>query len=86
LASVEQFPADLNFGAPAPSLVLPKTDGSAPARRRRRRIHANTVPDQIALNKMPYYEALEAADTAASGGRVNVSQMEEISEIFWRNS
>ena len=37
----------------------------------------NTIPDQIAANKPPYYKALEAADAAWFGeGRVDVSVLE----------
>ena len=38
----------------------------------------NTIPDQISENKTPYYKALEAADTAWDGGKVDVSKMEEL--------
>jgi Fic family protein len=38
-----------------------------------------TIPDQIAGNKQPYYEALEKADDAwAATGAVDVSEMEKI--------
>jgi Fic family protein len=38
-----------------------------------------SVPAQIAQDKRPYYDALEAADTAwRDGGRVDVSKMEEL--------
>jgi len=37
---------------------------------------AKTIPEQIALNKRPYYEALEEADEACREGRVDVSAME----------
>jgi Fic family protein len=41
----------------------------------------NTIPAQIAANKTPYYQALEAADVAyADGGRIDVSQMWELLE------
>lgn len=36
----------------------------------------NTIPDQIAANKTPYYDALEAADAALRAGRTDVSQLE----------
>ncbi len=39
---------------------------------------AKTIPEQIALNKPPYYEALEAADEACVQGRIDVSRMEEL--------
>jgi fido (protein-threonine AMPylation protein) len=35
-----------------------------------------TVPEMIAQNKDPYYEALEAADSAGKSGSVDVSDME----------
>lgn len=39
----------------------------------------NTIPDQIAGNKRPYYDALEAADAAwKEGGRVDVSRLETL--------
>jgi fido (protein-threonine AMPylation protein) len=37
---------------------------------------SNTIPDQIAADKTPYYLALEAADAAAEQGHINVSQLE----------
>ncbi len=37
-----------------------------------------TIPEQIALNKAPYYEALEAADEAWKRGHVDVSKMEAL--------
>jgi hypothetical protein len=37
----------------------------------------NTIPEQIAANKFPYYEALEKADIADSEGRTDVSVLEE---------
>jgi fido (protein-threonine AMPylation protein) len=36
----------------------------------------NTIPDQIVDNRMPYFEALEAADSAWSDGKLDVSKME----------
>jgi Fic family protein len=39
-----------------------------------------TVPEQIASNKQPYYDALEKADTAWDKGKVNVSELEKILE------
>ena len=39
----------------------------------------NTIPDQIAANKRPYYEALEAADTAyLENGRIDLTSMEAL--------
>lgn len=37
----------------------------------------NTIPEQIAANKDPYYECLDAADAAFHDGYVDVSAMEE---------
>ena len=39
---------------------------------------ANSVPAQIAQDKTPYYNALEAADAANSGGQINVEQIEKL--------
>ena len=40
---------------------------------------SNTVPEQISLNKVPYYEALEAADMAyEKDGKIDVSAMEKL--------
>jgi Fic family protein len=38
----------------------------------------NTIPAQIASDKTPYYNALEAADNAYSKGSVNVFELEEL--------
>jgi Fic family protein len=38
----------------------------------------NTIPDQIAVDKNPYYVGLEDADKAARDGLVNVSALEEM--------
>jgi Fic family protein len=38
----------------------------------------NTIPDQIAGNKKPYYEALEAADAAWKANLLDVSQLERL--------
>jgi Fic/DOC family len=35
-----------------------------------------TIPELIAANKQPYYDALEQADTAYKQGRIDVSEME----------
>ena len=40
----------------------------------------NSVPAQIAENKQPYYEALEAADRALEEGKIDVSQLEQLLE------
>jgi hypothetical protein len=37
----------------------------------------NAIPEQIAANKSPYYEALEKADVADSEGCIDVSSLEE---------
>jgi hypothetical protein len=37
-----------------------------------------TIPDQIASNKEPYYNALEAADIAWSDNRIEVSALESL--------
>jgi Fic family protein len=37
---------------------------------------SNTIPDQIAADKRPYYRALEAADEAAKQGQGDVGQLE----------
>jgi len=38
----------------------------------------HTIPDQISANKHPYYDALEAADTAYLGGAIDVSRLEDL--------
>jgi len=37
-----------------------------------------TIPEQIAADKSPYYRALGKADVAAKGGKVDVSAMEKM--------
>jgi Fic family protein len=37
-----------------------------------------TIPEQIAKDKFPYYDALESADKAWSSGRTDVSLLEEL--------
>lgn len=39
---------------------------------------SNTVPEQIAANKHPYYSALEAADAAYKSATIEVSAMETL--------
>jgi Fic family protein len=39
---------------------------------------ANSVPAQIAQDKTPYYDALEAADAANAGGELNVEEIERL--------
>jgi Fic family protein len=38
----------------------------------------NTIPEQIAANKKPYYDALELADAAWKEGRVDVTALEKL--------
>lgn len=40
----------------------------------------NTIPDQIVDNREPYFNALEAADEAFRGGRIDVLGMEDLLE------
>jgi Fic family protein len=37
----------------------------------------NTIPDQISRDKSPYYKALEAADQAWAGKKIDLSVLEE---------
>jgi Fic family protein len=37
-----------------------------------------TIPDQIAEDKTPYYKALEAADIAWEGGKIDLTAMKEL--------
>ena len=39
---------------------------------------SKTIPEVIAENKGPYYSAIDAADTAAKQGGINVSSMERV--------
>ncbi|AMN44282.1 Fic family protein [Rhodoplanes sp. Z2-YC6860] len=39
---------------------------------------APTIPDQIASNKKPYYDALEAADGQLTAGKIDVSTLEKM--------
>lgn len=39
-----------------------------------------TIPEQISRNKDPYYKALEAADQANAGGKLNLTEMEKLME------
>jgi Fic family protein len=41
-----------------------------------------TIPDQIAENKQPYYEALEAADQALLDGRIDPAKTEEMTSMM----
>jgi hypothetical protein len=38
----------------------------------------NTIPEQIAANKEPYYQALEAADEANRASLLDVSRLEKL--------
>jgi hypothetical protein len=38
----------------------------------------NTIPDQIAADKTPYYRALEAADDAWEQGKIDLTAMKEL--------
>lgn len=40
----------------------------------------NTIPEQIVDNRLPYFEALEAADEAWAAGHVDISKMEALLE------
>lgn len=42
----------------------------------------NTIPEQIAENKAPYYKALEAADEAFRNGNVDLTALEELLESY----
>lgn len=37
-----------------------------------------TIPEQIAINKIPYYEALERADEAWTSEKIDVSALEQL--------
>jgi Fic family protein len=42
-----------------------------------------TIPELIAINKLPYYRALEGADEASGGGKIDLTAMEEyLSELL----
>jgi Fic family protein len=43
---------------------------------------SNTIPEQIAANKKPYYDTLEASDTAFKAGRVDVGALEKLLEGY----
>ena len=38
----------------------------------------NTIPEQITANRDPYFEALDAADKACEGDKIDVSKMEKL--------
>jgi hypothetical protein len=37
-----------------------------------------TIPEQIAANKKPYYDALEKADQAWAEGRIDLTELEAV--------
>jgi hypothetical protein len=39
-----------------------------------------TIPERIAEQKQPYYQALDAADAALKKGTIDVTEMEELLE------
>lgn len=39
-----------------------------------------TIPEQISKNKAPYYQALEAADSANAAGKPDLAEMEKLLE------
>ncbi|WGH79454.1 Fic family protein [Jannaschia ovalis] len=45
----------------------------------------NTIPEQIAENKSPYYNALEAADEAWKRGKTDLGEMEGLLEGYLAN-
>lgn len=45
----------------------------------------NTIPQQISVDKAPYYEALEIADRSAEGGRIDVSRTQDLLESLLAN-
>ncbi len=44
-----------------------------------------TIPEQIAKNKDPYYQALEAADKANASGQLDLTEMERLLESLLAN-
>lgn len=44
---------------------------------------SDTVPSQIAHDKRPYYDALEAADAAWENGKLDVSKIESLLDKFF---
>jgi Fic family protein len=55
-------------------VLCAKADTRLPGRR--------TVPEQITENKPPYYDALEAADTALVNGEVDLTALEALLESY----
>ena len=45
----------------------------------------NTIPEQIAKDKRPYYKALEAADDAWEGKKIDLSELEELLSALLAN-
>lgn len=45
----------------------------------------NTIPEQIAKDKRPYYTALEAADTAWASKNIDLSELEELLSALLAN-
>jgi len=45
----------------------------------------NTIPEQISLDKNPYYRALEAADKAWRDGKIDLSVLEELLSALLAN-
>lgn len=45
----------------------------------------NTIPEQIASDRSPYYQALEAADKAFSEGKMDVGRAEKLLEDLLAN-
>jgi Fic family protein len=45
----------------------------------------NTIPEQIANDKRPYYKALEAADEAWIGNTIDLSKLEELLSALLAN-
>ena len=39
---------------------------------------SRSIPEQISENKFPYYDALEAADTAWGNGKIDLAQLEKM--------
>lgn len=45
----------------------------------------NTIPEQIAKDKKPYYTALEAADEAWAGSKIDLSKLEDLLSALLAN-
>jgi Fic family protein len=45
----------------------------------------NTIPEQISTDKRPYYSALEAADEAWAGKKIDLSKLEELLSALLAN-